>query len=84
MKNYKAKKHKTVKKDLARLPVWVVEFDKVLTIKLHPSSNYFPKKIAVNLAPLGYCNFYFRCSVSKITRLLVFINIFKSNSVALK
>ena len=53
MKNYKAKKHKTVKKDLARLPVWVVEFDKVLTIKLPPSSKTFKaatKKEAIKKA----------------------------------
>ena len=53
MKNYKAKKHKTVKKDPARLPVWVVEFDKVLTIKLPPSSKTFKaatKKEAIKKA----------------------------------
>ena len=29
----------------------------------------------------GHCNFYFWVSLSKITQLLVFMNIFKSNSV---
>ena len=31
---------------------------------------------------MGHCNFYFWGSVSKVTRLLVFMIIFKANSVA--